>query len=116
MIGDNIKYFRERMGYGLTEFADMIGVKKQTLYKYEKNLVTNIPLSTIERMATNLNVAPAVLVGWINDGLTELEKAYLSGFEKLNKEGQEKADEFVDMLNNSGKYKKRSESEMVQDA
>ena len=116
MIGDRIKTLREQMGYGLTEFADMVGVKKQTLYKYEKNIVTNIPLSTIERIAHNLSITPAELVGWTSNGLSNVEKHYIDSFRSLNKEGQEKADEFVDMLSASGKYKKHNKHDMVQDA
>nr|WP_242843822.1 MULTISPECIES: helix-turn-helix transcriptional regulator [Clostridia] len=34
-----------------TELAEKIGVSKQTLYKYENNIVTNIPSYKIELIA-----------------------------------------------------------------
>lgn len=46
------------------EFADKINVSKQTLYKYENNIITNIPSDKIEAAAKIGNVTPAFLMGW----------------------------------------------------
>ena len=69
-IGDRIRIKREELGYTQTEFAKMIGVSKQTLYKYENGIVTNIPSSTIEKIAEKLRVSESYLMGWENN-LTE---------------------------------------------
>ena len=50
-IGERIKELRERKGISQTAFAKLIGVSKQTLYKYENGLVTNIPSDKIEAIA-----------------------------------------------------------------
>ena len=68
--GDRIRVKREELGYTQTEFANMIGVSKQTLYKYENGIVTNIPSTTIEKIAERLGVSEAYLMGWENN-LTE---------------------------------------------
>lgn len=44
--------------------ADKIGEKKQTLYKYETNIVTNIPIEKIELIASALCTTPAYIMGW----------------------------------------------------
>lgn len=62
--GERIRTLRERMGRSLTDFADDIGVSKQTLYKYENNIITNIPSDKIEAIADHANVSPGFIMGW----------------------------------------------------
>ena len=42
-VGERIKKVREKTGMSKVEFADKINVSKQTLYKYEDDIITNIP-------------------------------------------------------------------------
>ena len=63
-IGERIKSMRMRIGLSQVDFAQRIEVSKQTLYKYENNLVENIPSDKIEIIATMLGVTPAYLMGW----------------------------------------------------
>lgn len=62
--GERIRIARERTGKSLTAFADAIGVSKQTLYKYENNIITNVPSDKIELMAEVAGVSPAFIMGW----------------------------------------------------
>lgn len=64
MIGDRIKSARTAAGYSQTELAEMIRVSKQTLYKYENNIITNVPSDKIEHIALVCGVSPAYLMGW----------------------------------------------------
>ena len=63
-VGERIKYMRERLKISQTDFAARMGVSKQTLYKYENNIVTNIPSDKIESVAEICSVSPAYLMGW----------------------------------------------------
>ena len=72
-IGDRTKKLRTLIDMSQTELAEKIGVKKQTLYKYENNLVTNIPSDVIEKICKALNTSPAYLMGW-SDNLTVEEE------------------------------------------
>lgn len=63
-IGERIKALRLKRGMKQTGLADAVGIQKQTLYKYEKSVIVNIPLKTIEALARALDVSPAYLVGW----------------------------------------------------
>lgn len=63
-VGDRIRRKREELGISQTELAEKIGVPKQNLYKYEKNIVTNIPSNKIEEIANILNVSESYLMGW----------------------------------------------------
>ena len=43
-VGERIKEVRNQLGMSQVDFADKKNVSKQTLYKYEINIITNIPL------------------------------------------------------------------------
>lgn len=66
-IGDKIKYLRELHDMSQVDLASIINVSKQTLYKYENNLITNIPSDKIESIAQTFNVSPAYLMGWTEE-------------------------------------------------
>lgn len=71
-VGERIKMLRKKLGLNQVEFADKINVSKQTLYKYENNLITNIPSDKIESVAKLCHVSPAYIMGWEDeDGLTK---------------------------------------------
>lgn len=65
--GERIKSLREGIGMSQTDLADKLDTKKQTIYKYETGIVTNIPSDKIEMMAKIFNVSPAYIMGWSND-------------------------------------------------
>ena len=62
--GSRIKQLREQSGLSQVELADRIGVSKQTLYKYENDIITNIPSDKIESIANTLRTTPSYLMGW----------------------------------------------------
>ncbi len=66
-IGERIKSCREKANLTQDELAKRLATTKQTIYKYENNIVTNIPSDKIEKMAELFNVTPAFLMGWEDD-------------------------------------------------
>ena len=76
-VGERIKKIRNKLGMSQVDFADKINVAKQTLYKYENNIITNIPSDKIEAAAQLGNVSPAYLMGW-NDEPIEMQYSTLS--------------------------------------
>lgn len=63
-VGERIKKLRNNIGISQVSFAEQIGVSKQTLYKYENGIITNIPSDKIELVAQLCNVSPAYIMGW----------------------------------------------------
>lgn len=63
-VGDRIRKRREDIGMSQTDLAKKVNISKQTLYKYEMNIVTNIPSDKIELIGENLKISPAYLMGW----------------------------------------------------
>lgn len=73
-IGKRIKELRtQKMHMSQVDFADCIHVSKQTLYKYENDIITNIPSSKIEAIAALCHVSPAYLMGWEDQDLIPQE-------------------------------------------
>lgn len=63
-VGTRIAELRAKKGISQTELGELLGTTKQTIYKYETGVVTNIPLDKLERIADVLEVSPAYIMGW----------------------------------------------------
>ncbi len=66
--GERIKLLREARKVTQTELAQAIKTTKQNIYKYENNIISNIPSDKIEMIAKFFSVSPAYLMGW-EDGM-----------------------------------------------
>lgn len=92
-VGDRIKQKREMLGMSQIELATKIQSSKQTLYKYENNIVTNIPYDKLVLISKALDVSPAFLMGWEKPSVDDAEdladlamnKKVLTYANKLNK-------------------------------
>lgn len=63
-IGERIRFVRENAQMTQDQLGQLCGTTKQTIFKYETNVITNIPLDRVEKIAEVLNVTPAYLTGW----------------------------------------------------
>lgn len=85
MIGKNILRLRKEKGLTQAELANKAGVISQTIYKYEKGIVTNIPSDVIERIAYALEVSPAEIMGWnVKPDLTPEARVVAEKYMSLN--------------------------------
>lgn len=106
-IGDRIKKRREFLGFSQTELAKKIKSSKQTLYKYENGIITNIPSDKIEILAEQLDTTPAYLMGW-EENLTKdnaaltvdlwSDTSLLNEVKKLNVLSEENRKTVFDMI------------------
>jgi len=78
--GDRIKALRIKAGLSQDELAGYIGTIKQTVYKYENNIITNIPPEKIMKLSEKLCSSPAYIMGWDDD--TNSHKTENSDFTK----------------------------------
>ena len=62
-IGEVIRELREARGMRQGDLADKAGMSKQLLYKYESNIITNVPSDRLESIARALNVSPGYIMG-----------------------------------------------------
>ena len=63
-IGEKIKCLRKSKQMSQEELARKLNTTKQAIYKYENNLVTNIPVEKIEILSEIFQVSPSYLTGW----------------------------------------------------
>ena len=89
-IGQRLATARERRNMTLEEVAKRCNTTKQTIYKYENEIVTNIPYDKIVLLSKALDVSPSYLFGWnekedppSEPKLTEGEKRMLELFRKI---------------------------------
>lgn len=66
-VGELLKKLRTEKDLSLDDVAKQLGLARQTLYKYETGLITNIPLTRIEELAKIYNVTPGYITGWEDD-------------------------------------------------
>ena len=84
-VGDKIKELRMLSGMSQEELGRRIGVQRAAINKYEKGTVTNIPLHTIEHIASVFDVSPTYIVGWSENGGNPLaaEVKVIQGIKKF---------------------------------
>ena len=101
-VGQRIKIAREQKNMTLDEVAKRCETTKQTIYKYENEIVTNIPYDKIVLLSKALDVTPSYLFGWEEKEsspselqLTEGEQLMLELFRRIPEERQPEALELL---------------------
>ena len=106
-LGERIKAAREALKLTQEELGALCNTTKQTIFKYEMGIVTNIPLDRLELLSEKLGVTPAYLTGWSTEPalrLPEKLQALSEPFARLNDDGQDKVVDYTADLVSSGKY------------
>ena len=63
-IGERIKFLRKKNAMTQTDIAKKLNIATQTVFKYEKNIVTSIPMENIQKLSEIFGVTPAYIMGW----------------------------------------------------
>ena len=71
-IGARIKARRKQLGCSAERLAEMIGVSPATIYRYEKNEISNMGADKLRPIAEALGTTPGALMGW-DDGADDAE-------------------------------------------
>ncbi len=77
-IGDRIRKLRIASNLSQVELAQKAEISKQTLYKYETNIVTNIPSDKIELLAKILQTSPCYLMGWDETNYSSAKTTFIN--------------------------------------
>jgi transcriptional regulator with XRE-family HTH domain len=78
-IGAKIRELRESRNMSLDDVAKLCQTTRQTIYKYENGIVTNIPYDRIISLSKALNTTPAYLFGY--ESSEDENKISLDGLE-----------------------------------
>lgn len=112
-MAQRIKELRKEKGLTLEQVANIVGVGKSTVRKWETGMIANMKRDKIAALATALGTTPAHLMGWsesekknlpteetLNDG----EKMVLELFRKIPEDRQAEA---LDLLRVALRMQKR---------
>ena len=85
IIGERIKYLRTLADMSQEELGNRVGVQRAAINKYENGSVTNIPITTVEKMAKIFDVCPGHILGWDNLDVNTLsaEVKIINGVKKF---------------------------------
>jgi repressor LexA len=93
-----IKQLRLERGMTLEQVADIVGVGKSTVRKWETGMIANMKRDKIALLAKALGTTPAYLMGWKEENknenspneqkLTEGEKMLLELFRQIPEDAQ----------------------------
>lgn len=61
-LGDRIKKLRKQNKLSQEALANLIGVNVQNVYRYEKGIITDLPISRIDKLAQALNTTTEYLI------------------------------------------------------
>ncbi len=83
MLKEKIRELRKEKGLSLEDLAEAVGTSRQTIYRYEIGVISNIPSEKIEALAKALGTTPQSLMGWESS-----EKETFSTFNINNKKAK----------------------------
>jgi transcriptional regulator with XRE-family HTH domain len=97
-MAQRIKDLRQEKGLTLEKVADVVGVGKSTVRKWETGMIANMKRDKIASLAKALGTTPEYLMGWDDQknspsepALTEGEKLMLELFRQIPKDRQPEA-------------------------
>lgn len=95
--GERIRDLRKAKGITQSEMAKLLHTTKQTISKYEKDIVTNIPTDRLEEMARIFDTTPDYIMGWNHAPIIKVKKEPANTDDGLT-ESQRKLIEFAKTL------------------
>jgi transcriptional regulator with XRE-family HTH domain len=104
--GEKIRQLRVSQGYTQTDVAKKLGVSTQLIYKYEKEIVTNIPIETIGKLAKIFGVSPAYILDWKDESVqtadpnAQLRNMIIDKIKRATSEELEKINQIIDLIIN----------------
>ena len=97
-MAQRIKALRQKKGLTLEQVAEVVGVGKSTVRKWETGMIANMKRDKIADLAKALGTTPAYLMGWPEEEekkdspsepqLTEGEKMLLDLFNRVPEDKQ----------------------------
>ena len=111
LLSERLKKLRLGKGMSQVELAKLMNTTKQTIYKYEHDIIGNIPLERIEQYGRIFHVTPAYICGW--EEYPNEESKLMALYNRLNDEGKSKLLDYADDLVQSKKYTEIDLSEAI---
>lgn len=107
-LAANLKNARKKKGYTQGELAEKVGITQQAIAKYERGLITNMPVERLQAIADVLGVNPVDLMGWEETQQTEEEIAKVAlfgGADEVTPEMWEEVKQYAEYIKERNKRK-----------
>lgn len=82
-VGERIKKRREQLGMSVDEMAEILGVNRATVYRYESSEIAKLPVDILEAVAIALRTDPVTLMGWKGEEGASPENKEMAEFIRL---------------------------------
>lgn len=89
--GERIKNRRKELGISADKLAELIGVSRSTMFRYENGYIEKLPINNLVPIARSLNTTVGYLMGWddeknapITGASNECEEEAMRYFGKLS--------------------------------
>ena len=96
-----IKNKRLSLNLSYQELANLTGLSKSTLQRYETGYIKKVPINQIRTLAKALGTTPGYLMGWEeapkNFQLSSQEETIIKKYRQLDADGKEDVDDYIDM-------------------
>ena len=109
--GDIIKFLRTQEGLTQDDMAELLGVKKSSIQKYESGAVSNLKMNTLRTICEKFGLSPYVLVFPEKVGSFDVAMRFHFSDEdaqhllNMNEEGIDKILKYAKDLYDSGNYR-----------
>ena len=87
LMTQRIKELRIKKGLSQEQLAELLGLQKSAIAKYENGRVINIKRSTISNMAKIFNCNPSYIMGWEDSNQVEIRKKIHGNIIEANIDG-----------------------------
>jgi transcriptional regulator with XRE-family HTH domain len=88
-IIERIKNRREFLNLSFQDLANLTGMSKSTLQRYETGAIKNLPLSKLDTFAKALQTTSSYLMGWDKNKPAENDELIIELFKQLNEDDKQ---------------------------
>ena len=81
-VGERIREKRKELGISADELANLLGVSRSTIFRYENGDIEKVPIDTLLLISKVLNTTLIYIMGWENDD-NKLEKIGPNHFHEI---------------------------------
>ena len=91
-IAARIRRRREELELSYQDLADLTGMSKSTLQRYETGEIRSLPISKVPIIAAALDMTPTELTGWLPPQFSADEQQLVYKYRALDERGRETVD------------------------
>lgn len=84
ITSQRIKDLRIKKGFTMEKLAELIGVSKSTIAKWENGYVSNMRQDKVDKLANIFNVPPTYLLGYGDESSISNEQQFVALYSQLN--------------------------------